>query len=113
MIKCRDVAKEVVEEAAKLFGKAWVVNQEDFTILCSYCDIIDSLAEEFRASAYDIDVDPDEMTVEISLECPIAIMRSSSHKYFKLVEKCVRCGFSYADDEHVALLFVFPSVWTV
>lgn len=56
-VKCFDVVSMVVDEATDQFSQLWKINKERYEILKQYCDVLDSLVEEFDGESFNVEVD--------------------------------------------------------
>ena len=109
-VKCFEVVSSVVEEGTSQFAPLWKINDENFRILETYCEVFDSLASEFGGVAFEVEVDDIKMTVGISLICEELIILSQSHNFYRLVQKSNSFDFS-TSEEYLVARFEFPSVW--
>ena len=110
-VKCFDVVSMVVDEATKRFSPFWKVNQENYDILKQYCDVLDSLSKKFDGEAFEAEVDEENMTIHIGMECHDMVIESKEHGYYSLAKRALSFGFSVSDDGLLCIKFVFPSVW--
>lgn len=111
VIKCFDVVSMVVDEAATRFAPLWKINEEKYRILEQYCNVLDSLAEEFDGESFDVEVDEIAMTITITMECAEITILSQNHKYYSLAQNTVAFGFSVSEEGLLCAKFTFPSVW--
>ena len=110
-VKCFDVVSMVIDEATSQFVPIWKINKDKYQILKQYCDVLDSLAEEFDGESFDVEVDDIAMTVTIKMECPDIIIKSQNHKYCSLAQRALSFGFAVSETGLLCMKFVFPSVW--
>ena len=110
-VKCYDVAEMVLDEASKQFAPLFRENAERKQILKSYCEVIDSLAEEFNAESFDVEVDDIKMTISIKMECPDITITSENHPLYELAGHAVSVHFSNNESDLMVVEFVFPSIW--
>lgn len=110
-VKCYDVVEMVLDEASKQFAPLLRENEERKQILKSYCEVIDSLAEEFNAESFDVEVDDVKMTISIKMECPDITITSERHSFYELVGHAIAVHFLNGEDDLMAVEFVFPSIW--
>lgn len=110
-VKCFDAVDMVVEEANKQFAPLWRLNKEKYKILGQYCQVIDSLSDEFDGVSYDVEIDDIAMTVAVTLECQDINIQQQSHKYYSLAQRAITFGFSTSEDGNLNVKFVFQSVW--
>jgi len=110
-IKCYDIVREILDEAAIQFGPQYVEVKEYSDILRQYCEKIDIIADEFDAVSYDVDVDEFEKTISITIETVDLSLDNPNHLFYKIASKSLSVRFSYGDDGYLATTFVFPSVW--
>lgn len=109
--KCFDVVSMVVDEATSQFAPIWKENEEKKEILEQYCEVIDSLSNEFDGESFEVDVDDIKMTISIKLECQDMTLRSKNHKYYELAQRAVSFGLSVSESGNLVVEFVFPSIW--
>ena len=110
-VKCYDVAEMVLDEASKQFAPLFRENGERKQILKSYCEVIDSLAEEFNAESFDVEVDDIKTTVSIKMECQDITITSEQHPLYELAGHAMDVRFSHSEDDLMVVEFVFPSIW--
>lgn len=112
LVKCFDVVSMVVDEATEEFGGFfWKLNQESYDILKQYCDVIDSLSDEFGGIAYDVSVDDITHMISITLECDEIVIINKKHRFYDLAERSELLKFSISKNGNLNVGFVFPSVW--
>lgn len=110
-VKCFDVVSMVVDEATDQFSPLWKINKERYGILKQYCDVLDSLVEEFDGESFDVEVDDIDMTIAITMECHEITIESQNHKYYSLAQRAIAFGFSVSNNGLLCAKFVFPSIW--
>ena len=66
-LKCFDIAEMVIDEATNQFFPIWIVNDDKKEIFKQYCDVLDSISEEFDGEAFEVDVDDVKMTNTLML----------------------------------------------
>lgn len=110
-VKCFDVVSMVVDEATDRFAPLWRINKERYAILKQYCEVFDSLAEEFGGESFDVEIDESSMMIAIMMECHEITIKSQNHKYYSLAPRAVAFGFSVSDNGLLCAKFVFPSIW--
>lgn len=110
-VNCFDVVEMVIDEATARFRPLFRENREAKAILQQYCDVIDSLAQEFSGESFDVEVDEIKMTIAIKMECPDIVIQSGGHRLFNLAEHANEIRFSSGENDTVAVEFVFPSIW--
>lgn len=110
-VKCFDVTEMVLDEASKQFAPLFRENEERKMILKSYCEVIDSLAKEFNAESFDVEVDDIKMTVSIKMECPDITITSDKHPLYELAGHAIAVHFSHSENDLMVVEFVFPSIW--
>lgn len=110
-VKCFDVVSMVVDEATDQFSPLWRINKERYRILKQYCDVLDSLVEEFDGESFDVEVDDISITIAITMECREITIESQNHKYYSLAQRAMSFGFSVSDNGLLCAKFVFPSIW--
>jgi len=110
-VKCYDVAELVIEEASARFAPLWQINTENLEIFKQYCEVIDSLANEFDGESFDVEVDEIAMDITIVLECSEIIIEDRNHIFYKLAKRTKKYGFSVSDGGNLLVKFVFPSLW--
>lgn len=110
-VKCFDIVSMVVDEATSQFAPLWKINKEKYRTLEQYCDTLDSLADEFDAESFDVEIDDITMTITITMECDEIIIESQNHKYYSIAQRLTAFGFSVSKDGLLCAKFVFPSVW--
>lgn len=111
-LKCFDIAEMVIGEAAKQFSPIWIVDEEKKEIFKQYCDVLDSISEEFDGEAFEIDVDDVRMTISVKLFCRELTIEDKSHPFYALAKRALSMSFEYEkEDRNMSVEFVFPSIW--
>lgn len=110
-VKCFDVVSMVVDEATDQFSQLWKINKERYEILKQYCDVLDSLVEEFDGESFNVEVDDISMTIAITMEFREITIESQNHKYYSLAKRAMSIGFSVSDNGLLCTKFVLPSIW--
>lgn len=110
-VSCFDIVSEVVDEATSQFAPLWKQNKESMRILEQYCSVLDSIAEDFRGEAFEVEVDDIAMTIAVTMECPDIIIESATHKFFTIAQRAKAVGFSVSENGNLNIKFIFPSVW--
>ena len=110
-VKCFDAVSMVVEEATLQLAPLWKINKEKYRILKQYCGVLDSLSNEFDGESFEVDVDDENMTISIKLECQDITIESQTHKYYSLAQRALSFGFLSGNNGNIIASFVFPSVW--
>ena len=110
-VNCFDVVSMVVDEATRQFEPLWEVNEEKHKILEQYCSALDELAEEFDGESFEVDVDDIKMTISITMECADMTIKSSSHKFYALVQRASALQFFVSEEGLLGVRFIFPSIW--
>lgn len=117
-MKLFDIVSSIVEEGCSQFNAAaasvgayeWVVHEEHYGILSTYCDAIDRISDEFNGISYDVEMDETTGEITISLECSDFSATSSEHVFFDLIKHTEKWGFSVSDDGNLLMTFRFPTV---
>jgi len=118
-MKLFDIVSCVVEEGCTQFNDAaalvgayeWVIHEQRYEILATYCDAIDKISEEFDGISYDVEMDEATGEITISLECADFSATTSEHVFFELIKHTVKWGFSVSEDGNLLMTFRFPSVF--
>ena len=111
-LKCFDVAEMVIDEATKQFFPIWTVNKEKKEIFKQYCDVLDSISEEFDGEAFEVDIDNAKMTISVKLFCNEFTIENKSHPLYMLAKRALSMSFAYEkEDRNMSMEFVFPSIW--
>lgn len=110
-INCYDVVEMVINEATEQFAPRWKKDEESINVLRQYCEVIDSLADEFDGQYFEVGVDDIDMTLSVKLGCSDCTVETRQHSFYKLIEKTVAFGFTHGDGDNVDVEFVFPRVW--
>ena len=109
-ITCESVVEMVVTEASDQFKPLWKINNESYNILKQYCQAIDTIADDFNGSAYDVTIGEYKMNVIITVTVDDLISERKSDAFRQLVERAVSVRF-YPTDGNLNIQFEFPSIW--
>ena len=111
LIKCRDVALEVLDEASSQFGALWRVNEEAKNLIVAVCDDIDVLSREFGGIAFEVEVDDTTTDIRLSLICDDIVIEDKNHKLYSVVGRAKRFIITNLDSESMRVDFIFPGIW--
>lgn len=111
-IKSFTVAMALIEEATKRFGSGWTVCEECVDILEQYCEFIDYLGDKHDAEGVEVNINDDDKTISITLECPDFVVEKKTDPFYDLVVRAERLEISLCDDrDNIRVGFTFPSLW--
>lgn len=111
-LKCFDIAEMVIDEATNQFSPIWIVNDDKKGIFKQYCDVLDSISEEFDGEAFEVDVDDVKMTISVKFFCSEFTIENESHPFYALAKRALSMSFAYEkEDRNMSVEFVFPSIW--
>ncbi len=109
--KCYDVLEPVLKEATKQFAPVWVQDKESTKILQQYCSVIDSFMEEFGASGITAEVNDEDLTVHITMECDDMVLEEKNHLFYQIMMRSISVRFSAAEENNLNVEFIFPGIW--
>lgn len=112
-IKCYDAARMVLDEATKQFAPLFDEDAGKVLKLKGECEYIERIADAFGGVSYEIEVNPENFDIKISVSCQDKVIVRS--------EGIHRSGAKYIDvsidedggDNLICLTFVFDGVWSV
>lgn len=110
-VNCFDVVRDILDEAGKEFKGEFVEDAEKVSDLRGYCDMIQSLAEQFGGIVYEVSVDQSTKAIAVALTCEEFETKVSTSKFFNLFEVANKVKFRPAENEKVELTFIFSGVW--
>ena len=111
-MKVFDVVSAVVQSEKEKISDAQF-NEEAYSILEQYCDILDVFMEDGYGSKISAEIVTDKRIVKIS----IYVMDVTYEKGFKpkayieLMKRAMAIRFSSAGEDMVCAEFLFPSLW--
>lgn len=109
---CFKTVKEVVDKASNRFKPIWKISNERLNILKSYCQMIDTLMDEFGCTEYAVSVDDNEHKVSIILTCDRWVsIKDRPHVFYQIAVRAVFVGFYASKNNGLDVKFVFPSLW--
>lgn len=111
MVTCFDIVSMAVEEATEKYAGKYHLNHTDFGYLETYCEIIDSLADEFDVSSFEVYINEKDMTIAVCMECEEVIVSHADHAFYALAENSIFVYFTATHGDNMQIKFVFPSVW--
>lgn len=110
-IKCQDIADMVIEEVTDNLSSSHRLNDLGYRIFKQYCNIFDVLAEEFEGQSFSVEVNPDDLSMNIIMVCPMITADESSHLICELMKRSLSFAFEPFDTEYLSAEFVFPGIW--
>ena len=111
IFKSFDIMKMVLETANERFCPRFLPVEERMEILEQYCGEIDKVMEEGDCEEITCDVDEIDLTLHISIHLESIQSCVPNSPLQKLMSRALFVDMKNDGDEHVAIHFVFPSVW--
>lgn len=110
-VKCFDVVEMVTDEATEQFGSLLRVDVERRYRLKNYCEMVDSIAEQFGGASYEVKVDDETTDITISLVCDEFETDTMSSSFYKLARETKKMGFKACGEEQIQIDFTFDGIW--
>ena len=108
-VKCFDLVSEIIDEATSRFEDV-KANNEGFEFIKRACSYFDEFADEYEGVSFGAEVDSVTSDISITLECPIIMVKSRTHKFFILMQHAKSVEF-YAKKDLLGVTFTFPGIW--
>ena len=106
------ICKMVIEEANKRFAPLFAPDTERIDILKEYCGVIDEMLAEFGGETFEAEIDETDMTVRLSMTLnSVEVCDTKNARIQQLLRRALRFSVSHADDDHILLSLIFPSLW--
>lgn len=108
---CADVVSIAIDGRTQELEGLFVVNKDYREILLDYCRALDILVDQFDADEFIADVDRTTNSVKTIIRACSAEVYQYKDAYYELVKRAKSFGFEYVDEDHIDIIFVFPSIW--
>lgn len=121
IIDCASMALPLIEEATEKFSPLFHENAEYKDIFLDYCSAFDKIIERMDCTAYEININERDMTINVTLDIIYAeiiskgvCMELKDKLFMSLMERAVSMEFftkGTGEDVVAAVKFTFPSIW--
>ncbi len=112
IIKTYTIAKAIINEASKKYEPELKLNEKDLEIFKQYCDVIDSIGDEFKAEGVSVYINETDMTIGIAIDMPDIVIQDPAQVFYEIAIRSggfvVKMGH---DEDNIQLCMVFPSLW--
>lgn len=113
---CKNITFDLIDEAAKKFGGAYLLNREKYEKLDEICDLVDEVVQifedEFECEAVTVDIDTTTKELIFNIVCDqIILQHGRTHKFFKLAELVDSIRFSKAEPDSIRIEIGVYGLW--
>ena len=108
---CWNVVNAVVMDVTDQLVMTHKLDNRLYGYLKSWCLVFDKFAEEFEGQSFSAEVMTADLSVTVSMVCPMITIYEGDHPLVSLIENIISLTFEPVDEEYLRAKFVFPSIW--
>lgn len=109
---CKPFVDEVIEESAKEFGAAYVLQPKVRDRLYAACEVVDEIVPELDCDVVDVSVNTSSKQFTIMIVCDDMVLEHGrTHKFFQLIKMVNSFAFSKSGQESLRIELNIDGLW--